>query len=193
MLVVNFLPRIITYLLNLGQNVIDSSPGILWFFIPIASLVSAVLSNYVAFGANQVYLRLIGGENATLKDLLTPARLFVNYIIATIIMSFVVLIGFLLLIVPGIILSIKFQFYAFLIIDKKLGAIDALKMSSRIADGIKMDLFIFGFILSLVNLGGLLLLGVGALATLPITTFASVYVYRKLLAQTETNITPIVT
>ena len=55
-----------------------------------------------------------------------------------------------------------------------------------------MDLFIFGLILSLVNLGGLLLLGVGLLATIPTTTFASVYVYRKLLAQTETNVTPIV-
>jgi uncharacterized membrane protein len=67
-----------------------------------------------------------------------------------------------------------------------MGAINALKGSSALTRGVKWDLGVFASVLLLVNFIGIVCFGVGLIITIPITMLASVFVYRKLLAQTET-------
>jgi len=55
--------------------------------------------------------------------------------------------GLVLLIIPGIYLALKYQFYGYLIVDKGMGPIKALKESGRITDGAKKDLLIFWLVL----------------------------------------------
>jgi uncharacterized membrane protein len=97
----------------------------------------------------------------------------------------VVAFGLVLLIVPGIILAIKYVFYDYLIIDKELGPLEALRESSRITGGVKWQLFIFMLLVFLINFAGILFFGVGLLLTIPATTIATAYVYRRLLARVE--------
>lgn len=87
------------------------------------------------------------------------------------------LLGFILLIVPGIIIVLMFQMYAYLVVDKGLGPIAALKRSRVITKGSRWRLFVLGFLIVLVNLGGLLCLVVGLLVTIPLTAIASARVY----------------
>ena len=90
-----------------------------------------------------------------------------------------------MLIIPGIIWGIKFQFFSYFIVDKGLGPIEALKRSSTITKGAKWDLFLFGLLVWLINLLGALCLLVGLFATIPTTGVAMAFVYHKLLTQTE--------
>ncbi len=183
---IQWVPTIIRSVLQFSYHSADQLPVMLSLFLGVLGLICGVLSSYASFGTTLIYLHLIGKEKTSLSDMFSPGgKLFLNYIIAAFISGFVTVVGLLLFIIPGIIFSIKFQYFALVILDKKLGAVEALKMSSKITDGVKMDLFAFGFLMLLVNLGGLLLLGVGLLATIPMTTLAHIYVYRKLLAQTE--------
>ena len=89
------------------------------------------------------------------------------------------------MIIPGIIWAIKFQFYDYLIIDKKLGPIEALKKSAVITKGAKGNLFVFGLLLGGINLLGAICLLIGLFAAIPTTLVAKAFVYRKLLAQVE--------
>ena len=88
-----------------------------------------------------------------------------------------------MLIVPGIIWAIKFQYYGYFIVDKGLGPIKALEASSELTDGIKWDLFLFGLLLFCINILGLLCLLIGSFATVPTTMLAYTFVYRKLESQ----------
>ncbi len=54
-----------------------------------------------------------------------------------------VAVGLMLLIVPGIYLGLKYQFYGYAIADKGIGPIDALKESDRMTEGAKQNLLIF--------------------------------------------------
>jgi uncharacterized membrane protein len=90
------------------------------------------------------------------------------------------MLAFILLIVPGVIWAIKYQFYGYLIIDKKMGVMEALKKSAEMTDGIKLDLFGLGLVLLGVIILGALVLGVGLLAAIPTVWLATAYVYRKL-------------
>jgi len=93
---------------------------------------------------------------------------------------FIVFAGLALFIIPGIIWGIKFMFWPYLIIDKGLGPIEALKESSKITYGNKWNLFLFGILLALIQLLGLIALIVGLFATIPTTMMAFVFVYKKL-------------
>ncbi len=95
------------------------------------------------------------------------------------------MVGLILLIIPGIIWAIQFCFYDYLIVDRGFGPVDALKKSSEITKGVKLDLFVFGMLLGIINLLGFICLVVGLFVTIPTTMVAMAFVYRKLLAQTE--------
>ena len=90
-----------------------------------------------------------------------------------------------LLIIPGIIWGIKFQFFSCFIVDKGVGPIEALKRSSVITKDAKWDLFLFNLLLILINLLGAICLLIGLFVTIPTTMVDWAFVYRRLFTQTE--------
>lgn len=141
-------------------------------------------------GLIKIALRIYDNKKCELadvfSDLLSCLPLFFKYLSASIVYILIVLSGIILLIVPGIIWSIKFSFFSYFIVDKGLGPIEALKQSSVITNGVMRDLFLFWLLVSVINCVGLLAFFVGLFVTIPITMIAIGYVYRKLLYQTET-------
>ena len=64
-------------------------------------------------------------------------------------------------------LSIKCHFFVYFIIDKDLGAINALKSSLVVTNGYEADLFIIWTIIIGINFIGILFFGLGLLFSLP--------------------------
>jgi uncharacterized membrane protein len=110
-----------------------------------------------------------------------------SYLVGKILYGLIVLVGLILLIVPGIIWAYMFLYVGYLIIDRQLGPIEALKESRVITSGYKMDLFIFSLVVGVINIVGAILLLIGLLVTIPVTLMASAYVYRKLSPRMATT------
>lgn len=156
------------------------------------SVTFFILQLITSIGIIKIYLSLHDKkEEKDVMVLFSGVNYLFRYILASVVYGLIVFGGFLLLIVPGIIWSIKYQFFAYFIIDKDMKPMEALQASARITEGQKMNLFLFGCVLILVNFAGLLALGVGLLVTIPLTSMAVVYVYRKLLTDGEV-VAPIV-
>lgn len=149
-------------------------------FMVILSLVISGVSILIQIGMTKIILDIHDGKKLNLEYLYKLYPLFVRYLGASIIYGVAVVIGLILLIIPGIIIAIKFQFYSFLIVDKNEGIIDSLKKSAKLTEGHMMNLFILGVLLIIINLVGAMLLGLGLLVTIPTSVMAMVYVYRKL-------------
>jgi uncharacterized membrane protein len=118
-------------------------------------------------------------ETADLSMLWHP-RPFWKYLGTSLLLALAIAVGFVLLIVPGIIFGLMFMFATFVVIERELGPIDALTESHRMTRGHKWPLFGFMLLLLLVNLLGLLALVVGVLVSIPVSTLAFVYAYRAL-------------
>jgi len=103
-----------------------------------------------------------------------------SYLISKILYGLIVLVGLVLLIVPGIIVAYMFLYVGYLVIDRGLGPVAALGESRVVTDGYKMDLFLFSLVVALVNIIGVVCLFVGLFVTIPVTLMASAYVYRRL-------------
>ncbi len=145
----------------------------------IFGLLQFIVNLVIGMGIINIGLKLVDGKKAKYKDLFYYKPIL-NYFLASIAQGFIFVIGFLLLIIPGIIFAVRLQYVNYLIVDKNLGPIEAIKKSWHITRGNTWNLFFFGILLGLINLLGVLALLVGLFVTVPLTLLANTSVYRKL-------------
>ena len=127
-----------------------------------------------------IALKVIDGQKPKLEDLYKSYPLFVNYLLASILVGLMVVAGLILLVIPGIYLALKYQFTLFLVVDKKMKVMDAIKKSGEMTEGKLMDLLGLALVAILITMLGALALGVGLLVSTPVTMLAYAYVYRQL-------------
>lgn len=151
----------------------------------IVTLARGVIFLEVQMGLIKITLKFCDNGKGEFADLFSCFPLFFKYLVGTILYGLIILGGTILLIVPGIIWGIKFQFFSYFIVDKRLGPIEALKRSSAITKGAKWDLFLFDLLLLFINLAGVIFLYIGSFATIPTTMVAMAFVYRKLEAEAD--------
>jgi uncharacterized membrane protein len=146
----------------------------------IGSLLNTTLGILVSMGATAFYLKAHDDTGGVTLSSLWHPRPFWKYLLASFLLGITIAIGFVLLIVPGIIFTLMFLFTTFIVVDRELGPIDAMKESHRITRGHKWPLLGFLVLLMLINLAGLMALVVGLLVTIPVTSLAFTHAYRVL-------------
>jgi len=147
----------------------------------IFSLAAFVLDIILQLGVFRVCLAFVRGSTPKVSDLFKEYNFFFKYLGASILYGLIVVGGLILLIVPGVIWSIKFSMYGYFIIDKNVGPIEALKMSADLTAGSKGKLFLLNLTLVGINILGLLALGVGVIITAGMSLVVGAWVYNRLL------------
>lgn len=146
--------------------------------------LSSIAGVFTGIGTIALYLKAHDDvASARIKDLWHP-ELFIKYLLASILMGLIVFVGFLLLIVPGIIFSLMLAFTLYLVVDRNLGPINALKESRRLTRGNRWSLALLGLALVFLNIVGLVALGIGLFVTVPVSGLAMVHAYRTLQRNT---------
>jgi len=136
-------------------------------------------------GMLHIALKLCRGEKPAFADLFALRALWPKYLAATVLYLLIVYGGALLLVVPGLVWLSQFCFLGHVVVDSGAGPIEALKQSSAITKGVRLQLFLLLLLLGAVNVAGYIALLVGVFVAVPMTMLALGYVYQTLLAQTE--------
>lgn len=174
-----------------------------WFLLllVIATMfISAVVEDYellgvligIPLGISILTVSIVIANNHTPKysDIFKSFdtyKITLNYVIASIIYFAIVAVGLLALIIPGIYLFIRLQFYKFLIIeDENKNPIDAIKESYKITEGNFWDLLFFMLVIVIMNLIAVIPLGLGLIITIPLTIVASAVLYKKIHTHNHT-------
>jgi hypothetical protein len=156
----------------------------------LGQLVSFIVGLFVSMGLTAVSLKAYNDPaSATYGDLWHPQPFF-SFLIASVLTGIATVVGFILLIVPGILAVIVFYFAKYLVIDRNMGAIEAMRESMRITKGARWELFVFILVVIALNVLGALCVLVGLLITIPVTLMASVAAYRALAVQSEASVSP---
>ena len=144
------------------------------------ALVSIGLSSLLSLGFTALFIRAHDSlESADVKDMWHP-QAYWRFLAAELLTGIAVFLGFILLIIPGIIAILAFLFTQYLVIDKGLGPIAAMKESARITKGVRWELLLFVFIALAINILGFIALFVGLLVSIPVTMLSLVHAYRTL-------------
>lgn len=154
-------------------------------FSVVSSLISfvfSIVSLILELGSINLILKVIDKRSAQITDLYKYPNLAMKVLknfIASFLYGLAVLVGLILLVVPGIYLAIRFMFFSYYIIDKDAGAVDSLKMSWKLTDKAVVNLFFFDLLIIGLNILGAIALGVGLLVTVPLSLIAVTILYRK--------------
>lgn len=149
----------------------------------VLNIVVYVLSIGLTLGSIKIYLSFVDNKTPQFSDLfsLFEARLLWRYFLTSLIYGFAVLFGFILLIIPGIYIAIKYGFYTYILVDKRVGVFESLVLSGQITKNRIWELFLYHLLLFFVVVAGVLALVVGLLVALPTASLATTYIYRKLV------------
>lgn len=150
----------------------------------LLNVLTFIVNAIIGMGLIKISLEFIDNKKPKFSDLFYVKPL-VNFILASLIRGVITFIGFILLIIPGIIFSIRLQYVPYLIVDKNLPPVEAIKKSWEMTKRNTWNLFFFGILLFLVNVLGAILLLVGLFVTVPLTMLATTFVYRKLLLHSK--------
>ncbi len=146
----------------------------------VSNLISWVISIIFSLGYAKNMLQTIDGEEPQFSAYLQPIGKIINMMIATVLVGLAVVIGFVLLIIPGFYLTMRLQFYSLYILEEDAGPIEAIKKSWQLTQG-KMGFLVLLLLTQLLlAVIGLCLFGVGLLIALPLCNMMSCYTFREL-------------
>ena len=149
----------------------------------VSFVVNIAVSSFFTAGIASFSLKVAKGLPYSFGDLFAGGSFFVSVLIANFLISFAVGLGFILLIVPGVILALGLSMTVPLIVDRNLGPIDALTQSWKLTEGNRVNIFIFWLIAFGLAIAGVCACGIGILLVTPILWIAYLYVYLKLTGQ----------
>jgi hypothetical protein len=144
------------------------------------SLLSVAVSVFIQLGIYALLLKLVRtGEEGKLEEIAGQRDIYWRALGGMILLGILVSVGLVFFIIPGVYLAMRFFFVPYLFVDQKLSIGQAFTESTRLTDGIKMNLLGFTLVMVLVNFAGFLLFLVGLLISIPVTGIASIMLYDK--------------
>ena len=143
-------------------------------------LGSLALSGALAFGFNRTMVQIYRGQTPVLDTYFDGFRNYLPTLILTLLIGVIVVVGLVLLIVPGILAAIGLSQACYVLQDR--GAEGALRESWRLTwtNGRMWKVLLMGFLLMFVMLGGMLALGVGVFFAIPLISVAGAGLYEEL-------------
>ena len=145
---------------------------------PLNILVSQVLSVFLSLGLVRVGLNLVSGKEVSVGMLFGEGRKLLPAIGASILFGLMVVVGLILLVVPGIYIALRYGQFMTAIVDRNLGVLESLAYSSSITTNNRLNLLVLWLLSFVILLAGALACGVGLVFAGPVVWLASMVAYR---------------
>ena len=148
----------------------------------LAQLLQSAVSIFVGGVAAKAALEVTEGRPFDFFAAFGKVNL-VQLVIAAVLVGFATVVGFVLLVIPGLIVMFLTFLTTYAIVDDDKSAIDGIKHSFKLTSenvGDALLLLLFNF---LVIVAGAIALCVGLVVAIPVTVFATAYAYRAFNGQ----------
>lgn len=137
-------------------------------YLPKVGWTVLLIQYPLIFGFVAVSARLIQGERPQFGEFFDGFRSFLTLLLLGVVSQIFIILGLLLLVVPGIYLMVAFFLAPWFILDRRVGFWEAMRLSRHTVQPHWFELFGLVLLIILINLLGILALGVGLLVTLPV-------------------------
>ncbi len=179
LLLITIILTVFFVVLGIARKAAESELFLSPFFALFTLGYSILIMNPVRYGGLYSYLKAARGETPQVKDIFIFQRKYFNVVLAGLLNSVIVIAGFILLVVPGIIFACKLAFVPYLVIDRDMEPVEAVKKSWSMTRGYAGRIFVIWLLGIPIALLGLLLLAVGVIPASMWIISAQVYLYHR--------------
>ncbi len=135
----------ISLLFSFGVGIVQIIFGETSYITFIVSLVVEFLLVPLQIGLNGYMMGFVQNDTFNRDAIFAPYDDTFKIIGASILMSFVIMIGFIFFIIPGIYLAFSYALVPYLLVtNKDLSITETLELSRKMMNGNKLDLFVLG-------------------------------------------------
>ncbi|MDH5397620.1 MAG: hypothetical protein OEX02_05710 [Cyclobacteriaceae bacterium] len=152
---------------SIGEISIKQAEGgiqaiVLGSFFIFAITYGFLLLSVFDYGSSLMFVKAVRREKADFHNLIIGFKEnYMNIVLANILVAGIIMLGIIFLVVPGIIFACKLAFVKYLVMDRKMGAIEAVEESWRMTNGYGWTIFAMGFVSFFIVILGLVMLIVG--------------------------------
>ncbi len=166
---------------SLGVVATASTLGLFGF------VYSVLVAAPVEYGVSFASLKAARGDKLDIGDMFEAFRNYWNAVLASVLAGAIVVIGLVMLIVPGIIFGCKLAFTPYLVVDRKMEAVDAIRESWRMTNGHAGTVFLIGLLAIPILFAGLLCFGVGIIVSMMWIQMALASLYQSVALSDGTS------
>lgn len=143
----------------------------------IQTIYYFAVTSIFGYGVVSIFLKVARKEKFEFEDIFDGFKTYSRAFLSNLFFTLLVVFGLILLLLPGIFLACRLIFVPFLIMDKKHGVKESLKISYYMTKGYFWTIFGMGILSFVVIILGFVLLGFGILISLVWinTAFAVLY------------------
>ncbi|MEI6478197.1 MAG: hypothetical protein WCO52_04415 [bacterium] len=173
----------VSYLLSYFGGIINPDPGHANGTSFIFSILSLLVNVVFGIGLIRMAIKTVNGERPLVSDLtyaLSDGDLFWRYLVTQVLLFVIVTLGLVALIIPGIYLFLTYAFAQYFVVDKGSSTSKAFHQSAEMMNGNQLQFLGLVLALSIINVIGAALVGLGLFITLPLTAITMVHAYRQL-------------
>lgn len=174
-----FLILIISFIIGIPGGMNEwaqgsAAAGILGF---LAFVYGILVQGPVQFGVAFAFLKAARGDKLETKDMFEAFKNYWNAVLASLLVFIIIIVGLILLIIPGIFFACKLAFTPYLVVDRKMAVMEALEESWRMTGGHAWKVFLIGLLAIPICIAGLLCFIVGIIISIMWVSlaFASLY------------------
>lgn len=146
----------------------------------IGNLIFCAISLVFTLGYMKNLFQTLDGDEPQFSAYGQQASKIGTYFVAGLIYGILVFIGTIFLIIPGIYISLRLQFFMPFIVEENAGITDSLKKSWDITKDQVLPLLILMLVIIGISILGIILFGVGMFIAFPLVMLMQCYVFRKL-------------
>ena len=161
--------------------------GMLGIFVGLIALAYTFLAApVISYGGDFIFVEAVRGKKPDFELLIKG--FWTNYfyiILANLLVTALVVLGFFMLIVPGIIIACRLVFVSYIVMDKKLDPIEAVELSWKLTRGHGWRIFAMGITSFFIFIFGMLMLIVGILPAIMWISSSFATLYQSVLIQKE--------
>ena len=196
----NFLPLflviIIVAVIGVPVSMMDSygdhdPAGILIKVFGLAFVLFVL--NPIEYGADYLFLKAVRNVKFEVKEIIDGFNNYLNVVLAALLAGSIIVIGFILLIVPGIVFACRLVFVPYLVMDKKLDPVKAVEESWRLTKGYGWRIFGMALLAVPIVIAGFIALIVGVFISIIWINAAFAAMYQAVLEERGENETVVET
>jgi uncharacterized membrane protein len=148
----------------------DGFEGFRWFMAPLVFFAIAYgifVAGPIEYGTKWAFLKAVRNERVEIKDMFVVfQRNYWNVVVAKVVVSVIIVLGFVMLVIPGIIFACRLAFVPYLVVDQNMDVMEALRVSWDMTRGYGWQIFLIGLLAIPIVLGGLILFFVGVFVSI---------------------------